>query len=367
MEKVEIVIIGAGAVGLAIGYELTLEKKEVLIIEKNEKFGQETSSRNSEVIHSGIYYPKNSLKTLLCIEGKSLLYDFCEKNNIPFKRCGKLIVATEKDEIGDLLKLYENGKGNGVSDLRIIEKSDIKNFVNLLNGEIAIFSPSTGIFDTHKFMQKLEYFIKLNGGIIEYNCEVIGLEKLNNEYKLIVKDADGEIFELKASVIINSAGLNSDKIAKMVGINNYRLYYSKGEYFKLSAKYKNLTDYLIYPVVKKGFKSLGKHIVLDLQGNVKIGPNNFYVNEIDYSVEEGHIEEFYEGIKKFFSFIKKDELSPDTAGIRAKLQGPNDDFADFVIKEESAKGVKNFINLIGIESPGLTSSLAIAKYVKNLL
>ena len=368
MEKVDITIIGAGVVGLAIAYELSQNtKKDILLVERHESFGKETSSRNSEVIHSGIYYPHDSLKAKLCVEGKNLLYEFCEKYNVPYKKCGKLIVAVDESELENLNFLYENGRNNSVSDLKLLEKKQIKKFIPELNALAAIFSPSTGILDTHKFMQKLEFLIKQNGGSILYNNEVVKIEKINNGYKLTLKDVNNNINEIISEIVINSAGLSSDKIAQMVGINDYKLYYCKGEYFKLGQKYKNLTEYLIYPVVDKNFHSLGIHTVLDLSGNIKLGPNSFYVDEIDYSVDETHIDEFYYGIKKFFGFIKKEDLTPDTSGIRPKLQGPTDAFKDFVIKEESDKGYKNFINLVGIESPGFTSALAIARYVKKLL
>ncbi len=368
MEKVDITIIGAGVIGLAIAYEFSQSfKKDILVIERNESFGKETSSRNSEVIHSGIYYPKDSLKAKLCVEGKNLLYKFCEKNNIPYKKCGKLIVAVNKSELENLNFLYENGKNNGVDDLQILDRKQIKNLVSELNGEYAIFSPSTGILDTHRFMQKLEFESKQNGCMFLYNNEVVEIEKLNSDYKLVIKNKNSETTEVVSEIVINSAGLYSDKIAKMLSINDYKLYYCKGEYFKLSSKYKNFLNHLVYPVVDKNFHSLGIHTVLDLSGNIKLGPNSFYVDEIDYSVDPTHIDEFYYGIKKFFSFVQKEDLSADTSGIRPKLQGPKDDFKDFVIKEETEKGYKNFVNLIGIESPGLTSALAIAKYVRNLL
>jgi len=368
MEKVEITIIGAGVVGLAIAYELSKNfKKDILLIERHESFGKETSSRNSEVIHSGIYYPKDSLKAKLCVEGKNLLYKFCEENNIPYKKCGKLIVAVDNSELENLNFLYENGKNNGVDDLQILDKNQLRKLIPELNGESAIFSPSTGILDTHKFMQKLEFEAKQNGCLFLYNNEVVEIEKLNSDYKLVTRDKDNEITEVVSEIVINSAGLSSDKIAKMLGINDYKLYYCKGEYFKLSSKYKNLTNYLVYPVVDKNFHSLGIHTVIDLSGNIKLGPNSFYVDTIDYSVDLSHIDEFYYGIKKFFSFVQKKDLSADTSGIRPKLQGPKDNFKDFVIKEEIEKGFKNFINLVGIESPGLTSSLAIGRYVSHLL
>ncbi len=369
MEKVTITIIGAGVIGLAIAAEVSKKRKDIILLEKNEKFGQETSSRNSEVIHAGIYYPENSLKAKFCVEGKMLLYDFLEKYSLPYKRCGKFIVAVEKNEIEKLYLIKEQASKNGVDDLKFIEKNELKKFILNIRGKSALFSPSTGIFDTYKFMQTLETIAKNNKVLISYNSEVIGIEKVNGNYKIIVKEQDNTTFEFLSEIVVNCAGLYSEKIAQIVGINTksagYKIYYGKGEYFSLPGKYKNLFNSLIYPVIPLNSKSLGIHTVLDLQGMIRLGPNIFYVKEIDYSVDESHREEFYNAVKRYFPFIEEDELSPDMAGIRPKLQGPGDDFKDFVINEETDKGLPGFINLIGIDSPGLTSSLKIAKYVSN--
>jgi len=369
MEKTDITIIGAGVIGLAIARELSAKYKNIILLEKNEKFGQETSSRNSEVIHAGIYYPEDTLKARLCVEGKKLLYEFLEKYSIPYKQCGKFIVAVEKDEIDDLSRIAEQAKKNGVLDLKYINKNELQRQISGINGECALFSPSTGIFDTHKFMQALETQSIDNSVLVSYNSEVVGIIRENNCYKLQIKEVSGEIFEFLSNIVINCAGLFCEKVAQMVGIDTesagYKIYYAKGEYFGLPGKYKDSFQSLIYPVIPKNAKSLGIHTVLDLQNMIKLGPNIFYVNKIDYSVDESHKTEFYNAVKRYFPFIKKEELTPDMAGIRPKLQGPGDDFRDFIIQEESPKGLPGFINLIGIDSPGLTASLAIARYVNE--
>ncbi len=370
MEKTEITIIGAGAVGLAIASEISPDKKNIFLLEKNEKPGQETSSRNSEVIHGGIYYQEGSLKAGLCIEGKILLYQFLEKYSIPYKKCGKYIIANTPQEEEELQALAGQAEKNGVDDLKFSSKEEINKSLKQVNARSALFSPSTGIFDTHKYMQKLESICKENNVLISCNCEVTNIEKTGEGFKVIVQEEGGDQFEFLTEIIINSAGLGSEKIANLAGMDSseeYHIHYAKGEYFSLPGKYKDLFSSLIYPAVGTGSTSLGIHTVIDLQGMLKLGPNIFYVDEINYDVDENHRSEFYQAASKYLPFISEDELTPDMSGIRPKLQGPDDGFKDFIIKEESDRGFPGFINLIGIESPGLTASLAIAKYVKGLI
>ena len=370
MEKTEITVIGAGVVGLAVASEFSKSSKNIILLEKNDKFGQETSSRNSEVIHAGIYYQKNSLKSKLCVEGKILLYEFLKKHSLPYKKCGKFIVAVESEETKQLEILIQQAEKNDVSNLRHITQKELKNLIPDVRAENALFSPSTGILDTHQYMQKLESICMENNVLISYNSEVINIEKINENYKITTKESSGNKFEFLSEIIINCAGLQCEKIAYMAGINTtpeYRIYYAKGEYFNLPGKYKNLYSSLIYPTVPLGSTSLGIHTVIDLQGMLKLGPNIFYIDDIDYDVDISHKKEFYSAAKKYLPFIQEDELSPDMSGIRPKRQGPDDGFKDFMMKEETDKGFPGFINLIGMESPALTASLAIAKYVKQLI
>jgi len=365
MEEAKTTIIGAGVVGLAIAAELA-EDGEVYVLEKNETFGQETSSRNSEVIHAGIYYPPGSLTAQLCVEGNKLLYDLCKKYGIAHRKLGKLIIATNDEEIGELERLLENGKQNGAS-LEPCTRLEIKRLEPSVNALAAIYSPTTGILDSYGLMR---YFIgkaKQGGAQIVYQAKVVGIEKFANKYKVTVEDSAGKSSFL-TSVLINSAGLNSDRIANLVGINlaeaGYKLHYSKGEYFSVK---KRLTKMLVYPVPKSDESGLGIHITLDLQGRVRLGPNAYYVDEIDYKVDEKHKQEFYDSAKVALPSLEYDDLEPEFAGIRPKLQGPGEGFRDFVIKHEDDRDLPGFINLIGIESPGLTASPAIAKYVRSIV
>ncbi|HAW49433.1 TPA: NAD(P)/FAD-dependent oxidoreductase [bacterium] len=356
MEEIDIVIIGAGVIGLSCASMLANNKRNIIVIERHPSFGYEGSSRNSEVIHSGIYYKNGSLKARLCIEGKNLIYQFCERYNIPYNRIGKLIVACNDDEAKELERLLKNGQRNGVEDLRLLSKEEIKRMEPNIQAISALYSPSTGIVDTHQLMKCLEFLAKEKGAIFAYNCEVIGILKEENGYRIDVRDSDGSIFSFLANIVINSAGLSSGKIAKMLGFN-YDLRYCKGEYFKVAGNKSKLIHHLIYPTPDND--GLGIHTVQDLQGGLKLGPNAFYVEDADYSVNESHRIEFYEKTKRFLPFIELDDLSCDMAGIRPKFAD------DFIIKEEI--GFPKFINLIGIESPGLTACLSIGKYVKSLL
>lgn len=372
MEKTDILIIGAGVVGLAIAAELSEKYKKILVLERHHSFGQETSSRNSEVIHAGIYYPKDTLKAKMCVEGRALLYEICQKNNIPFKKIGKLIVASEKDEIPLLEELFQIGKNNGVEDLRLINAADLRKIEQNVNGVAALYSPSTGIIDSHRLMQYFLDTAQSNGATVSYGSEAIDIKKCVYGYNATVKN-DNETVSLNAKVAINSAGLDSDRIAEMVGIDiarfNYMLHYCKGQYFRVNASKNHLIKRLIYPVAKHKSAGLGIHATIDLSGSIRLGPDTKYLNSRvkEYSVDGSRKHAFYLSASKLMPFLEEDELFEDTAGIRPKLQSENGDFRDFIISEESEKGYEGFINLIGMESPGLTASPAIARFVVGLI
>jgi len=369
MEKVDIVVVGAGVVGLAVAAELSKVYEDIFIIEKNTTFGQETSSRNSEVIHAGIYYPKDSLKTKTCIEGKDLLYEFCLNNNIPHKKIGKLIVAMDKNETKDLEKLFQHGLENGIEDLRLLTQDEIKKLEPRIQAEEAIYSPSTGILDSHSFMKNLVLQLKTRGGNIAYNTELTGIDKTKDGFIVSVEDKKEGPFKFLSRIFINCAGLNSDKVAGMVGLvkEEYKLKYCKGDYFRAHHNKAKYIRRLIYPVPKVDRAGLGIHATLDLGGGLRLGPDDEYVKNLDYNVDGSKKKAFYESTREFLPFIQLDDLAPDTAGIRPKLQGPKESFRDFIIKDETDNGLEGFINLIGIESPGLTSALSIARMIKNMV
>ncbi len=369
MEKIEIAITGAGVIGLAIALELSKNYKDIFLIEQENSFGQGISSRNSEVIHAGIYYPKDSLKTQTCVEGRRMLYDFCIKNHITHKKIGKLIVAINEIEIGDLANLFEQGLENGVEDIKLLYKDEINELEPNVKAEAAIYSPSTGIIDSHGLMKNLVSQFENNKGTIAYNTEVIGIDKVDNGFEVTVRDKRKEVFKFFTRIFINSAGLNSDKIAMMVGLskNEYKLKYCKGDYFRAHSNKAKLINKLIYPVPKRKGAGLGIHATLDLAGGLRFGPDDEYVEKLDYNIDPSKSKIFYESIRNFLPFIDLEDLSPDTAGIRPKLQGTGEGFRDFIIKNESADDLSGFINLIGIESPGLTSAFSIARRVKEIV
>ncbi|MCK5051714.1 MAG: NAD(P)/FAD-dependent oxidoreductase [Candidatus Cloacimonetes bacterium] len=364
MEQVNILIIGAGIIGLAVARELSKEFEDVVLVEAEGTFGRHTSSRNSEVLHSGIYYPKGSLKARLCVNGVRELYQYAKENNIPFRNCGKLIVANNKEELSILEELKNNGENNGVLGLQIINESECKKLEPQIMAKYAVKVPSTGIIDSHKLMQKLENEAENNGAFIVYDMKVISIDAFAEGY--LINFSNGENF--KAKIIINCAGLHSDKIAEMVGINIKReklqLHWCKGEYYK-SSKIKDI-NHLIYPVPDPNGIFLGIHLTINLQDEVRFGPNAYYVDELNYEMDESYKPEFLKAIKNYMK-IDEENFHLDDCGIRAKLQKEGDSFRDFHIKEESEKGFPNFINCIGIESPGLTCCLTIAQEVRKLI
>ena len=364
----DIVIIGAGVVGLAIAAEVALRGKDVCVFEKNHTFGLETSSRNSQVIHAGIHYPTNSLKAKLCVEGRISLYELCERHSLAYRKRGKVIIATREDEVGEIERLCEQGKRNGVEDLDILSRNELKRLEPNVEGIAGLFSPSTGILDSYALTKFFYVNAKEKGVKCIFNAEVIGIEKAGAKYRLKIREREG-ISTLTTLVLINSAGLNSHKVAELAGIDiaqaDYRLHYCKGEYFGVNSKKRSLIGRLIYPVPEQA--GLGTHANLDLEGKLRLGPGIRYTEEIDYGVDEAQREVFYQSVKGFLPFLELDDLEPDFAGIRPKLQGPGEDFRDFVIAHEDKKGLPGLINLIGIESPGLTASPAIARHVGQMV
>jgi len=366
----DITIIGAGVIGLAVAAEVAGGKRQVYVLERNSTWGQETSSRHSGVIHAGIYYPTNSLKAILCVSGNRLLYRLCQQNNIGCSKLGKLIVATTTQEVEQLEVLIEKGNSNDVLGLEMLSRKALKQLEPNVEGMAAIFSPETGIIDSHSLMSHFATKAKSNQAQIVYLTRVVGIEKIKDGYRVELVDNEGG-FSFITRVLINCAGLSCDKIAGLAGINiddvGYRLHYCKGEYFSLSNAQRELVSRLIFPVPPARVTGAGIHVVIDLDGRLRLGPSIDYIDAIDYRVTDKHKQLFYDTAKRFLPFIELDDLQPEMAGIRPKLQGPDEDIKDFIIKDERDKGLPGFINLVGIESPGLTAAPAIAKYVGGLV
>jgi L-2-hydroxyglutarate oxidase LhgO len=368
LAEIDVAIIGAGVVGLAIAREIAQGKKQVFVFEKNRTFGLETSSRNSEVIHAGMYYPEGSLKARLCVEGKNLLYDLCDRHNITCRKCGKIIVAADEDDVHWLEELYKQGRENGVDDLVLLSRMEVKKLEPGIEARAGLLSPSSGILDSHNLLSFLHSRAREKMAQFVFGTEVIGIERRSAKYKVHIRDRDG-ISAFAANVVVNCAGLNSDRIAELAGIDiaksGYELHYCKGEYFSLDSKYRNLITRLIYPTPEQA--GHGIHWRQALDGRVLLGPNAYYVEAIDYSVDETHKEYFYNSVNRFLPFVRMEDLAPESAGIRPKLQGPDDGFRDFVITDEEKVGFPGLIDLIGIESPGLTAALAIARFVGRMM
>ena len=371
MMDADITIIGAGVVGLAIAENVSKTHNNVFLIEKHTSFGQETSSRNSEVIHAGIYYTKDSLKARLCVEGKWMIYDYCKKYDIPYNNCGKLIVATSEEEISVIEGIRLTALKNGVEDLSFLEREQISELEPNIFALKALFSPSTGIVDSHSLMKQYETNSYNNGCQIVYGSEVTGISQIENGYKIDLFEADKKNYSFTTRIIINSAGLTSDKVSEMVGISDdsLKIHFCKGEYFRINPPKNRLINRLIYPVPHQKMEGIGIHVTIDIGGGVKLGPDVKYLesNIYDYKVTASKQEAFYKSAKKFLPFLEFDDIAPEMAGIRPKIQKPGEPLRDFYIMEETIRGYPGFINLIGMESPGLTSSIAIAKYVNGLI
>lgn len=367
-ESVDVTIIGAGVVGLAIAESLAEKNRQVVVLEKNSSFGQETSSRNSEVIHAGIYYPKEFLKSRLCIEGNHLLYAWCEKHRVPHQRIGKFIVATNEEGCADLEHIKITAENNGIEKLELLGMEQIKLQEPEVKAMAALYSPDTGMIDSHQLMQSLLKSAEAKGAIVTYRSEVSAIRFDGAAWNLEINHGE---YSVNTKTLVNSAGLHADRIAALAGIDidqaGYRLKPCKGNYFTATPVPK--INHLIYPVPVKNNVGLGIHATLDLSGRVRFGPDSQYLSNeqlLDYAVDESRKSAFYESIKKYLTGVSIETLNPDLSGIRPKIQGPGDPMMDFIIREETDRGFPGFINLIGIESPGLTSCLAIGKCIKDL-
>lgn len=363
METVDCIVVGAGVVGLAIAEKLGTRLKNIIVVERHDSFGRESSSRNSEVIHAGLYYPIDSLRTRLCLRGNRLLYDRCAAAGIPYRNIGKIIISTNEAEERSIEKLFVQATENGVHDLGWISKNELARREPNVKARTAFFSATTGIIDSHALMKHYEAVALDRGVIIAYDCTVVGIGHKGDAYTVSLQENNGEVTAIESRIVINAAGVTSPEIASLVGIDvdkeDYRITPCKGEYFKIANRHRGKVNHLVYPAPTD--ISLGIHTVIDMSGALKLGPNAFFVDTIDYDIDVSHSTEFFESAATFLQFLKPEDLSPDTAGIRAKRKGKG--FKDFIIREESNLGLPGWINLIGIESPGLTSSAAIAEYL----
>ncbi len=364
MDKAQVVVIGAGIVGLSIAASISRYTEQVIVLEKNNKIGLESSTHNSGVIHSGIHYDKGTLKAILSMKGNEMIYDICEKYDIPFKKLGKLTVANGENEINELEKLWKKGEENGVPDMQLLEAQEIKKIEPRIKADLALLTPTTGIVEQNELLNYFYSKTLISGGYVAFNTEVVGLKKIKDYYEIECKSPTGK-FSIFSDVVINSAGLYSDRIAEFLGLDveklGYRIQYVKGDYFRIKGS--PPVKMLVYPIPEKN--GLGIHLTPDIAGSVKIGPNAYFVDSIDYNVESSK-NEFIGGVKNYFPSIVEYELMEDSSGIRPTLRNTNKNHKDFIISHESDKGYYGFINLIGIESPGLTAAPAIGEFVSNI-
>ncbi|MBX3637252.1 MAG: NAD(P)/FAD-dependent oxidoreductase [Rubrivivax sp.] len=361
MDRVDAVVIGAGVVGLAVARALALRGLETLVLESERAIGTGTSSRNSEVVHAGIYYPPGSLKARLCVRGKQLLYAFCTSHGVPHARCGKFIVATDDAQRTTLEQLLAQGRANGVEGLEPITARQALAAEPALRCVAALASASTGIFDSHALMLALQGDFEAAGGMLAFDAPVRAGGPAAGGLRLEVGGA--QPMALEAGVVVNAAGLHAPALARRLdGLAPGcvpRAHFAKGSYYGLAGR--SPFSRLIYPVPEPG--GLGVHLTLDLGGQARFGPDVEWVEAIDYAVDPGRAAGFADAIRRYWPGLPEGALQPGYAGIRPKISGPGEPAADFVIQDARVHGVPGLVNLFGIESPGLTASLAIAEEV----
>ncbi|HEX6957773.1 MAG TPA: NAD(P)/FAD-dependent oxidoreductase [Ferrovibrio sp.] len=366
MEQIECLVIGAGVVGLGIARSLARRGREVIVAEATALIGSETSSRNSEVIHAGIYYPAGSLKARLCVSGKQMLYAYCEERGVAYRRCGKLIVAASEDQIRELETLKAKAAANGVDDLEWLSRAQALALEPHLHCVAALLSPSTGIIDSHGLMLAFQGEAEDHGAMLAFNAPVLGGTVENDGIAIEIGGADP--IRIKARHVINAAGFAAQSIAGR--INGVRpdsvpgCHYAKGNYFMLSGM-KPPFSRLIYPVPEPG--GLGTHVTIDLGGQMRFGPDVEWVDKPDYTVDPARGEKFYAAVRRYWPGLPDGAIQPGYAGIRPKLSPAGGKGGDFVIQGPDRNGAPGLINLFGIESPGLTGSLAIGELVADMV
>ncbi|MEA9567783.1 NAD(P)/FAD-dependent oxidoreductase [Polynucleobacter sp. AP-Nickl1-40-C4] len=374
MDQVDCVVIGAGVVGLAVAREMALQGRETILLERESAFGTISSARNSEVIHAGIYYPKDSLKAKLCVEGNRMLYEYCRTHHVATQPYGKLIVASDDAQLDDLQAILYKAQQNQVPEIKMITGDQAKAMEPELNCSAAVLSASTGIVDSHGFMLSLLGGFEDAGGMIAYQSPLTSAKPLGENakdgFELEIGGADG--MKIQTKLLINCAGMSAPAIARKIqSLSEAQIpkaYFAKGNYFSLSGK--SPFKHLIYPIPEPG--GLGVHLTLDMGGQAKFGPDVEWLeideeSQIDYTVNPKRGEGFYEAVRRYWPGLKDNALQPDYSGVRAKIVPPNSPAGDFCFNTPKDHGLEGLFNLYGFESPGLTSSLAIAKHLEDLI
>lgn len=360
----DVTIVGAGVVGLSIAKFCSEQGLSVVVLEQESRAGEGISSRNSGVVHAGIYYPKHSLKTKFCISGNKILYEYAKHKRINHKKIGKYIIASCNDDIEELQKIYQKGIENSVP-LDFVSAKTIKEIYPELIIEAAIYSPNSGIIDVPELISALEGDIQHSHGLISYKTKFVSASKKKSGFHILCND--GDEFSIKTRYLINASGLYSDVISKKIDVLDDRhikpVKYAKGHYFKYIGKHP--FNNLIYPLANQ--YSSGLHVGFDLSGQIRFGPDISWVEEIDFTFDESLKDNFLNSIKSYWPEIDSSKLHPDYVGIRPKIQNHNEKMRDFSIIDNTVHGIEGLINIQGIESPGVTSCLSIGEYVTNLI
>lgn len=361
MESLDCVVIGAGVVGLAVARRLALAGREVVVLEAEAGVGRHTSSRNSEVIHAGIYYPSGSLKARVCVAGKEALYTYLADRDVPHRRIGKVLVAVDEGEIATLERLARLAEANGVRDLVPLSAQDVRSLEPTVVAVRGVFSPSTGIVDSHALMRALQSDLVTAGGTVALSAPVMGGQVEDGGVALDVGGADPA--HVRCKTVVNSAGLHAPSVARTLrGLNADFVpgeHFARGQYFVLAGR--SPFEHLVYPMPAPG--ALGIHVTLDLAGRARFGPDIVWTQEVSYAFDEGRASTFYEAIRRYYPGLSDGVLEPGYVGVRPKITPEGAPAADFVIQGREIHGVPGLVNLFGIESPGLTACLAIADEV----
>ena len=365
LEHVQCIVAGAGVVGLAVARELAMAGREVLVIESQNAIGTGVSSRNSCVIHAGIYYPANSVKAKVCVPGKHALYDFCATHGVSQQRIGKIIVATRESQIPALHAIAAKAAANGVHDLQALDQRQARALEPEIDCVAAMLSPSTGIIDVHEYMLALLGDAESHGAMLALATPVTGAEVNNG--RIVVTAGEDADFQLSCDAFVNSAALGAQALAHAIrGLDPATippLHYAKGNYYSLAGR--TPFSRLVYPMPEGAW--LGVHATLDLAGRCRFGPDLQWVDELNYDVDAHALDDFYASIRRWWPDLADGALQPDYSGIRPKIYGPGEPASDFLIQGPQQHGIAGLINLYGIESPGITSSLAIAGHVRVML
>jgi len=373
----DLVVVGAGVVGLAVAAQAARPERTVLVLERHDGICRETSSRHSEVVHAGIYYPPGSRKATSCVRGRELLYERCARLAIDAPKVGKYIVALDEEQEQELQGLAERGAANGVHDLRVLGPSELAEPLPGVAARAAIWSPSTGVVDSHAYASSFQAEAEAGGAVIVFHSEVVEVQAIGDGYRLLCRDPNAgpkvALHPVTCRQVVNSAGLGQDRLSQLAGIDidaaGYRQFPCKGDYFRIAPRHLGRTKSLIYPVGRASSSGLGVHICLDTEGGMRLGPDATYVQGPPYplQVDPSRKAAFLAAARPLLPWLEEQDLAPDQSGIRAKLSPAEGAFRDFVVEEESGRGLPGWITLAGIESPGLTAAAALAEEVAELL